>query len=244
MFNKIKRFLHNLFCKPTKITPPPAENQTRRNEDLSAESQLAIFMDRYLYDRFPTGSSFSSIRRVYDKQEQLKGIDVEFIGTDGRVYNVDEKAQLYYLNQNLPTFAFELLSFQKGYDTIGWLCNSNLKTDLYMLIWPFASTDKSKGIRWEQFSKVDCLLIQKQKVLKLLADKGLTPDRLITDAKRIRASGKTGRISIQGVHGIYYFASSSQYYKEAPINVIISKPLLQGIASRRYIVTPDDVITE
>lgn len=53
--------------------------------------------------------------RVHDEQGQRSGIDVEFTGADGRVYYVDEKAQLHYLNQNLPTFAFELLSFQKGY---------------------------------------------------------------------------------------------------------------------------------
>lgn len=52
---------------------------------------------------------------MHDEQGQRSGTDVEFTGADGRVYYVDEKAQLHYLNQNLPTFAFELLSFQKGY---------------------------------------------------------------------------------------------------------------------------------
>ena len=181
---------------------------------------------------------------MQDKEEQLNGVDVEFIGTDGRVYCVDEKAQLHYLNKSLPTFAFELLSYQKGYDTVGWLCNDKLKTDLYMLIWPYAVQDDYQGITWEQFTKADCLLIQKRKVLKMLASKGLTTDTMLADARRIRASGRKGKIPIDGIKGIYYFASYPKKYQEAPINIIISKPKLQDLAQRRYIVTPEQVTTE
>lgn len=255
MLDKIKKFLHKFFrkssaetpaeIKETHIAPPPKqESNTHRKEDHSAESELALFMDKFLYERFPTGSAFSSIRRVHDKEEQLNGVDVEFIGTDGRVYCVDEKAQLHYLNQNLPTFAFELLSFQKGYDTVGWLCNAKLKTDLFMLIWPFATQDEYEGITWEQFTKADCLLIQKQRILKMLASKGLTVERMLSDARGIRASGRKGKIPIDGIKGIYYFASYPKKYQEAPINIIISKPKLQNLAQRRYIVTPEQVTTE
>ena len=259
MFEKIKQFLRHLFAKNTDapIEPPveklietketpvtessKIESNAHRKEDHSAEAQLALFMDKYLYERFPTGSAFSSIRRVYDAYEQKSGVDVEFIGTDGRAYYVDEKAQLHYLNQGLPTFAFELLSYQKGYDTVGWLCNSKLKTDFFLLIWPFATTDDYQGISWKQFTSVDCLLIQKQKVLKMLASKGLTVERMLSDARGIRASGRKGKIPISGINGIYYFASYPRKYQEAPINIIISKSILQKIAQRRYIVTPDTV---
>ncbi len=258
MFSKIKKFLHNLFAKtadtpvetPAEIketpivSPPKQESNAHRKEDHSAENELALFMDKFLYERFPTGGAFSSIRRVQDKEEQLNGVDVEFIGTDDRVYCVDEKAQLHYLNQNLPTFALELLSYQKGYDTIGWLCNNKLKTDFFMLIWPSATTDDYEGITWDQFTKADCLLIQKQKILKMLASKGLTVERMLSDARDIRASGRKGKIPIPGVRGIYYFASYPRKYQEAPINIIVSKPILKDLAQRRYIVTPEQVTTE
>lgn len=259
MFCKIKKFLHDLFAKnanaPTETSVEIKETaplsslkqesvQTRRKEDHSAETQLALFMDKYLYNRFPTGNAFSTIRRVHDEQGQRSGIDVEFTGADGRVYYVDEKAQLHYLNQNLPTFAFELLSFQKGYDTVGWLCNAKLKTDFYMLIWPFATQDDYNGITFDRFTKADCLLIQKQKILKMLASSGLTVERMLSDARCIRASGRKGKIPIDGIKGIYYFASYPKKYQEAPINIVISKPKLKDIAQRRYIVTPDSVITE
>lgn len=258
MFDIIKKFLHNLFAKTaeapietpaeiketTIVSPPTQESNAHREEDHSAEKELALFMDKFLYERFPTGSAFSSIRRVQDKEEQLNGVDVEFIGTDGRVYCVDEKAQLHYLNQNLPTFALELLSYQKGYDTVGWLCNSKLKTDFFMLIWPSATTDDYEGITWDQFTKADCLLIQKSKILKKLASKGLTVERMLSDARDIRASGRKGKIPIPGIKGIYYFASYPRKYQEAPINIVVAKPILKDLAQRRYVVTPERVIME
>lgn len=278
MFDKIKKFLRSLLCKPNvstdtkpsdKITSDvtvsdststktPTEikrdisvserktsvSHSRRGEDLSAEAQLAYFMDQYLYANFPTGKAFSTIRRVHDKEEQLRGVDVEFVGTDGRVYCIDEKAQLYYLNRNLPTFAFELLFKRGSYDTTGWLCNPKLKTDFYMLIWPFATQNTPKGISWTQFTKADCLLVQKQRLLKMLAHKGLTVEKLQADAKDIRASGRIGKIPIPGLTGIYYYASDSSKYREAPINVVISKSLLMDIAQRRYIVTPESLSTD
>ena len=253
MFQKIIKFLHNFFSKkvatpePEKIEVIPEKQpqrvESRRNEDLSAEAQLAYFMDKYLYADFPTRNAFASIRRIYDKEEQLHRVDVEFVGTDGKVFYVDEKAQLYYLNQDLPTFAFELLFKRGAYDTTGWLCNSTLKTDFYMLIWPSATQNTCKGIRWEQFTRADCLLIQKSKILKMLASKGLTVERLQEDARSIRASGQTGKIPISNIRGIYYYASDPSRYKEAPINIIISKPILIELAQRRYIVTPDNIIT-
>ena len=253
-------WLYELFCKVFKkphksATPEPEQplqkrqyevnrpqiaTQSRRQEDMSAEAQLAYFMDKYLYSDFPNGEAFDRIRRISDKNEQLNGVDVEFIGKDGTRYCVDEKAQLYYLNQDLPTFAFEIIFKRDGYDTTGWLCNSSLKTDLYMLIWPFATQDTSKGITWDKFTKADCLLIHKNKILKMLYDRGLSVEKMQRDAEHIRRAGQIGKIPIEGLRGIYYYASNPQRYREAPINIVISKSILKGIAQRRYIVTPEN----
>lgn len=218
------------------------ESNMHRKEDHSAENELAVFLDKFLYERFPTKDAFSSIQRIYDKETQLKGIDVKFVRKDGKSYYIDEKAQLHYLNRNLPTFALEILSYQKGYDTIGWLCNPNLMTDLFLFIWPFASQDSYEGITWEHFTKLDCLLIHKLKILSMLVSKGLTIEKMLTDARNIRASGEKGKIPIPNLDGIYYYASYSSQYKEAPINIVISKRILQKLAKRRYIVTKDEVV--
>ena len=254
MLNAIKQFLRKLFC-PSKIPrttspevnsrpKPTAFSSSRKREDLAAEHQLAIFMDKYLYANFPTKSLFSQIKRIHDKEEQLLGVDVEFTGTDGHVYCVDEKAQLYYLNQNLPTFAFELLFDRGPHETIGWLCNQSLRTDFYMLIWPFAEQDSCNGITWDKFTRLDCLLIQKRKLLNMFAQNGLTVEQMQKDARNIRANGQIGKIPIHGLTGIYYYASDPARYREAPINIVVSKTILLHLAQRRYIVTPEDITTE
>ncbi len=216
---------------------------SRRNDDMSAEAQLGIFLDTYLYKVFPKRELFSKIERIRDKEEQLAGVDVKFTGNNGIVYNVDEKAQLYYLNKDLPTFAFELQFMREGREVWGWLCNDRLKTDLYLLIWPFVKEDKDtpKGIRWEQFVKADCLLVQKKKILSMLEQEGLTRERMMQEAEQLRKDGLTGKVSIAGVKGIYYFVSDPRKYSEAPINMIVSKERLLAIAQRRYIVTKEGV---
>lgn len=217
---------------------------SRRDQDMSAEAELARFIDEYLYARFPNSGSFKRIERVYDKEIQLQGIDVVFTAADERVFLVDEKAQLYYLNKDLPTFAFEINFLRGGWPTTGWLCNDTLKTDLYLLIWPFAKQDDPKGIRADQFTKVDCLLIQKKAILHFLEKNGLSIRQMLDDAKRIRGEGKFGKIPIEGVRGIYYYASDPKRYREAPINVVISKKHLLALKQRRYIVTREQVEAE
>lgn len=220
------------------------EPASRREGDMSAEAELAYFLDRYLYDRFPNRQRYSSIERIKNRRDQLNGTDVRFIMKDGRVFNVDEKAQLYYLNKNLPTFAFEIQFLRYGTPTTGWLCNERLQTDYYMLIWPFADRNTLQDISWKDFTKVDCLMISKRSILSFLESKGLTMDRLLTDAEEIRRKHCTGKIRIDGLTGIYYFASYPQYYAEAPINIIISKAYLRHIAARRYLVTPSQLDVE
>lgn len=227
-------------------THPTPHAESRRNEDMSSEAQLARFSDEFLYkqDRFPNAEAFDLIERTYSKEQQLSGVDVIFKAKDGRTFCVDEKAQLYYLNKELPTFAFEIDFLRNGIPTIGWLCNNRLDTDLYLLVWPFATQDDPKGIKAKDFTKADCLLVQKTEVLKLLDAHGLTVDRLLRDAKLIRSEGKTKKIPIPGVRGIYYYASDSEHYKEAPINIVIAKHHLMRIKQRRYIVTPEKVEME
>ena len=215
--------------------------ESRRNADMSAEGQLGIFLDTYLYQPLFQTGRFSSIQRIGDIEEQMAGVDVRFTGKDGAVYCVDEKAQLYYLNRALPTFAFEVQYLGEGGVSCGWLCSGRLKTDLYLLIWPFAVQDSPDKIRWDQFTKADCLLVERRKVLALLGREGLSLERMAWDAAQIRREGCAGRVSIKGVKGIYYYASDPKRYREAPINVIIAKKRLFEIARRQYIVTKEGV---
>ena len=234
----IGKFLARIFLRKK---GGPGKTKSRRAEDMLAEAELGRYLDRYLYARFPKADAFESIERVHDKQRQTAGIDVIFTAKDGRVFRVDEKAQLYYLNRDLPTFAFEIGSLQQGVLTVGWLCNEKLETDLYLLIWPFADRDSPRGLQMEEITKADCLLVRKKDLLKLLASRGLPVERLIADGERLRAEGRVGKVPIPGIGGIYYYVSDPLRYAEAPINVIVSRRLLRQICRRCYIVTPEKV---
>ena len=208
---------------------------------MSAEGQLGIFLDRYLYSRLEEAGRIRSFHRVRDRSGQLRGTDVILTAPEGGALRLDEKAQLYYLNRDLPTFAFEIQFLRQGVPTVGWLCNGRLDTDYYLLIWPFARRDDPAGISWQDFTRADCLLVAKGGLLAHLAAQGLTAERLLADADRIRARGEVGRVPIAGLQGIYYFASSPSRYVEAPVNLVISRARLRRIAARQYIVTPEGV---
>ena len=113
-----------------------------------------------------------------------------------------------------------------------------------MLIWPFAEQNNCNGITWDKFTKLDCLLIHKSKLLSMLEKNGLTIDQMHKDAIKIRASEQIGKIPIPGLKGIYYYASDPNRYKEAPINIVISKEILRQLAQRRYLVTPEKIVTD
>ena len=72
--------------------------------------------------------------RKADMDSQYKGIDL-VMKHDGEEYNVDEKAQLHYLNKNLQTFTFEL-SFYNRYGELkqGWLFDKKKETQYYFLV--------------------------------------------------------------------------------------------------------------
>ena len=155
-------------------------------------------------------------------------------------YFIDEKAQLYYINKGLPTFAFEVsFSDRLGKERLGWLLNDELKTNFYMLIWPYASNTNLSTIKKEDFCKVDCLLIRKDKIKKYLYDNGWTNEKILSEIFKIRNLGLQGKISIPGVKNFYFYHSSSEKYQENPINIVIRKNILIDLADYEFLVTKD-----
>ncbi len=69
--------------------------------DLENEKLLGVYLAN-IYKKL--GYDF---RRVIDENMQHRGVDV-IINHGDREYDIDEKAQLHYLNHKLRTFTFEL----------------------------------------------------------------------------------------------------------------------------------------
>lgn len=228
----------------TPETPPhiqapygAAKSVSRRTTDMNAESELARFLDENLYAKLLAEGNFCSIERMTEKEQQLQGIDV-VVKTQSSVGYIDEKAQLYYINKDIPTFAFELQFLKNGQVIEGWFLNDDLKTDHYLLIWPFASVTDVTMLKKEDFIKLDALMVSKKKLRETLASLGFDKATLVQKAAELRRTRTYGKVPT-GTQGIYYYASDSSKYVEAPINIVISKARLIALADARYVITKD-----
>lgn len=214
-----------------------AKSVSRRATDMNAESELARFLDENLYAKLLEEGNFCSIERMTEKELQLQGIDV-VVKTQSSVGYIDEKAQLYYINKDIPTFAFELQFLKNGRIIEGWFLNDDLKTDHYLLVWPFASVTDVKMLKKEDFIKLDALMISKEKLRRELAYLRLDKETLANTAANIRRTNTSGKVPT-GIQGIYYVASDASKYVEAPINIVVAKTRLIALADARYEITKD-----
>ena len=209
--------------------------ESRRRTDMAAEQELASFLDSYLYKPLLEEGRFTSIKRIEEVEMQLKGVDVEAT-TNTRVARIDEKAQLYYINKNLPTFAFELQFLKDAQTYTGWLLNPELLTNYYLLIWPMATTDKVRDLKKDDFTELDALMISRRKIHDFLDKNGFTCDILIHTADQLRQQGRLGKVKTKR-SGIYYYVSDPQKYAESPINLVIGKNHLLQLADAHYKIT-------
>lgn len=201
--------------------------------DMNAEQHLAKYLDEYFYNRLSQESKYKSIIRISDKELQLKGVDV-IVETQNNKYYIDEKAQLYYINQGLPTFAFEVDFINRNNElSPGWLYNNDLLTDYFFLIWPYATKNDLSKITVDDFTFLDCLMVRKKNIQGYLASCGWDKPSVLSKAKEIRHSNRRNKIEV-GQKGFYFYFSEYKNYSEQPINIVIRKRILQKLAARNY----------
>lgn len=211
----------------------------RWKQDLRVEQEFAAYMDRYCYPRLKGEKGFSSVERVRDVERQKEGIDV-ILKTKKAEILVDEKAQSYHINQNLPTFAFELSYLAvDGTERVGWLLNDTLLTTHYFLLWPFAREPaRGRRLQMEDITLLDCLVIEKAALLSMLAGLELTAERVWAALPELRRAEHWGKYPT-GQPGIYYYVSDPERYAEEPINLVIAKSRLRNVAAMEYEVRPE-----
>ena len=218
----------------------PGSNKSRRYSDMSASDELAAFLDSYFYEPLLAEGKFTSFKRIHDRDLQLKGVDVELSTADLTV-SIDEKAQLYYINKDLPTFAFELQFLNNGQPCTGWFLNETLLTNYYLLIWPKARVARAGSVRKDDFIELDALMVSRKKLHDFLAWNGLSRKVLEAEADLLRSHAleydPEERKIRTALGGAYYYVSDPQRYAEAPINLVIGKRHLLSIASAHYRIT-------
>lgn len=190
--------------------------------DLEKEKELSLFLDG-LYRKHLKYNSFTRENNI---SQQLRGVDVIFtnIKTKKR-HSVDEKAQLDYLNDNLPTFAFELSYKKDGKRREGWLFDSSKKTQFYSLITAIYSD--VPGV----FTSAKITLVNRKSIIKFLNERGISKDNITLPKEH-------GKHVLEPLNpkdeGYLFFSRDNK--AEQPLNLILRLEFLIAIGVAKTLV--------
>lgn len=186
------------------------------NTDLKKENLLAPLLDKIYASKL----KHYSFERITNINEQYKGVDVLFKHkTKGVSYTVDEKAQLDYINEDLPTFAFELSYLKNSAEKKGWLFDEKKKTNFYALVTAIYLDDGD-------YSSCKITLVNRKKLLEKLAELNFKN----AGFENYRSTNSHGKIVIDQLNQKregYLFLSSKNKI-EQPLNLILKLDWLLG----------------
>ena len=183
-------------------------------KDLSHEKILAEYLDR-IYSH-----KNMDFLRVDDDSRQHQGIDLIF-NIHSKEYFIDEKAQLHYLNADLPTFTFEL-SYLKDNDLKeGWLFDRQKLTHYYFLITGiFLKNGIEHLSHADDICKIRITSVNRFKLIDHLASIGLHREKLQEYDEHFRKSSAYGSNKISEFKnsscGLIYF---TEHLAEQPMNI-------------------------
>ena len=227
--------------------------ESTRSADMRGEAIVHEYMNRYFYQvvqNFKLLPLVASYKDITDRDMQLRGIDEQAVLTSGRVLNIDEKCALNYINENLPTFAFETAWFRNGSQMNGWFLNDDLETNYYYLMWlrgkhkyddytgaELFKYDYAKQIDLEDISSVELYPIQKYKLRKYLHSIGLSKEQILEISNDMIQQNTKQYVFNRDIKFFH-----SVHLNEQPVNVVINKRILKENADSIYVITPDRII--
>jgi len=200
-----------------------------RQRDTKVEKEISLFLDEKFYP-----SINAKIVRHLDIETQMQGVDVSLSYKDLHDVPVDEKAMSHYINEDLPTFAFELSFLNKDNVIEGWFPDENKKTEYYLLIWIWATKDGD--IIKDDITKLELCLVSRSKISDYLTQRGYSPTQLREKANQIRVADIDGAIDKSPGSDFYFYLSKRLV--EAPVNVVIRKSILAGLAYEKFMFEP------
>lgn len=215
---------------------------SNRVSDTRGEKALGIFLDKYFYPFLQKKIELTDYKRIFSAEQQKSGIDVELINASGNSKNLDEKAQLHYINSPKETFAFEIsyYSTEKNDYLDGWFVNDSNKTDFYLLIWiERARTAELNRIVAEDFEQLSVLLVSKRKIKSFIEKLGFSSLRLKAEAAELRENQDN---NIKNCSEDIFIYKSVIEYDEKPINLIVPRVVLEELAYMKFLVTKAEVI--
>lgn len=183
--------------------------------DLKQEQILSEYLDRiYKLKKI-------EFERMVDINLQHQGIDIS-IKIDGETYNIDEKAQLHYLNNDLPTFTFELSYLNDNKEIKeGWLLDKNKLTHYYFLITGiFLKGNLTELSSVEDIERLKITSVNRRKLITHLNTIGLSKSKLETYDRDIRKSNAFEKNVIPELdekkEGLIYY---TKHLSEKPVNL-------------------------
>ncbi|MCO6163964.1 hypothetical protein [Flavobacterium sp. NRK F7] len=185
-------------------------------DDLKKEQYLGEYLDTIYSDVFKD----FKIERKLDSISQNNGIDL-IISKDELKFNIDEKAQLDYLNLDLPTFAFEISYIKDNLQKLGWLYDKSKITDKYFLITGIFLNDEhdiKKG-----FKSCKIISVDRAKLILFLKSRGLNFEKILEINHSIRNGTQEKNIFISELdsrlEGKMYYSKNNK--AEMPINLVL-----------------------
>ncbi len=193
--------------------------------DLSKEKLLTPLLDSY-YEKHLKNYT---VERIFDLKRQLLGIDILLKDKrSSQVFYVDEKAQLDYINESLPTFAFEISYLKRGKPRTGWFFDDAKKTQFYALVTSIYSDEK------DVFTACNITLVNRKKLIAHLDSVGLSYSYFQQIARKNK--GHHGKVTLEQLmsktEGYLYFSTKNK--AEQPLNLILKLDYLLtiGVAKR------------
>jgi hypothetical protein len=183
--------------------------------DLAQEHLLFSYLDDIYKSK---GLSFE---RIQNRNRQHRGEDVIF-NINSQHFIIDEKAQLHYLNNDLPTFTFELSYLNKdGNINQGWLLDRKKETQYYFLITGiFLKNNKTILSKSEDIERLKITSVKRTKLIAHLETIGLSESTLISYDLDLRTNKTYGENPISEFknhkNGCLFF---TEHLVEKPINL-------------------------
>ncbi|QNK85596.1 hypothetical protein HOO31_03030 [Aliarcobacter cryaerophilus] len=183
--------------------------------DLANEIRLAKFLDENYYNNKKIFPDRFILNRCSDMNKQHQGIDIEIKDTKHNIIiNIDEKAQLAYINKNLPTFAFELSYIKDNQYKKGWLFDVKKQTDRYFLLTSIKEIDNN-------FVGARLISVDRYKLISLLESKKLNSEKLKKYDEYFRKTKKYGKNIINELSSYEGFIFYTNTLAEEPVNIVL-----------------------
>ena len=198
--------------------------------DLAQEEILSKYLDKIYKEKK------IEFERIFDLDLQHQGIDLK-IFINSNQYLIDEKAQLHYINSELPTFTFELSYMKNNILKNGWLFDENKKTEYYFLITGiYLKENKTKLKTSDDIKKLKITSVNRNKMIQHLDSIGLNISTLQKYDNHFRMNNSYGKNEITELdkysEGLIYF---SEQLVEKPINIQLRlEYLIQSEVAKKF----------